>query len=158
MTVEPNMFTPQALSGRAQLVPDAGNTFFSQVIAALGNVSAAVAGGASYTPAVLAAIDIAIPDAATTTYTYTVTNKMEIVDVIVRKDGAGAANTIQVLDGSSAAISDAIAAAVDKTVTRAGTIDTAKNVVAAGGTFKITATRAAGTMLANVTILVKYRA
>jgi hypothetical protein len=157
MTVEPNMFTPSAAAGQAQLPANPANTFITQVIAHCGNVTAAAVSPASTVASALMMFDIAIPDAATTTYTYISTNKIEIVDVIVRKDGAGAANTIQVLDGASAAITDAMAAAVDKTITRAGTIDTAKNVVAAGGSFKITATRAAGTILANVTILVKHR-
>lgn len=157
MTVEANMFTPSAASGQAQLPANPANTFITQVISHLGNVTAAAVSPATTVASTLLCFDIAIPDAATTTYTYVSTNKLEVVDVIVRKDGAGAANTIQLLDGASAAISDAIAAAVDKTVTRAGTIDTAKNVIAAGGSFKITATRAAGTMLANVTIVCKHR-
>lgn len=93
-----------------------------------------------------------LPDAATTTYKYTVPDKIEIVDVTVIKDGAGAANTIQIKNSAGTAISDAIAAAVDKTVTRAGTLDVATRTLAAGGELQITNTRAAGTSAATVIV------
>lgn len=101
---------------------------------------------------------ILLPDAATATYVYKTTDKIEIIDVLVIKDGAGAANTIQVTDSADAAISNAIAAAVDKTVTRAGTLDIAKRVVAAGGTFKLVNTRAAGSSAASVFVTAIKRA
>lgn len=85
-----------------------------------------------------------LPDAATTTYLYTVPEKMEIIDVVCIKDAAGAANTVQIKNGSATAISDAIATAVDKTVTRAGTLDKATRVLAAAAQLQITNTRAAG--------------
>lgn len=91
-----------------------------------------------------------LPDAATTTYKYTIPDKVEIVDVICIKDAAGAGNTVQLKDGTGTAISDAIATAVDKTVTRAGTLDKATRVVAAAGELQITATRAAGSMACAV--------
>lgn len=97
-------------------------------------------------------LEIDIPDAATATLVYKTTRKIEIIDVTVRKDGAGAANTIQLTDSADVAITDAIVAAVDKALTRAGTIDVTKAVVTAGGTFKIVATRAAGTMAAHVRV------
>lgn len=97
-------------------------------------------------------IPIAIPDHATQTLSYKTTSKIEIIGVTVLKDGASAASTIQVTDGADAAISDAIAAAVDKAVTKAATLDVAKRILAAGATFKIVATRAAGTMAALVII------
>lgn len=158
MTLDPNMFTQQAASGRAQLPPDPANTFFSQTIAILGNTADATVSPAVTTQTGLAHISFAIPDAATTTYSLVLLDKCEIVDAIVRKSGAGAANTVQVKDGSGNAITDAMAAAVDKTITRAGTIDPATATVAAGGTIQVTATRAAGSMLANLTIVVRRRA
>ncbi len=91
-----------------------------------------------------------LPDAATATYLYTVPEKMEIIDVVCIKDAAGAANTVQLKNGSATAISDAIATAVDKTVTRAGTLDKATRVLAAGAQLQITATRAAGSMACAV--------
>ena len=100
---------------------------------------------------VMIAIDI--PDAATTTYSYVTPEKIEIIDVWNIKDVAGAGNTIQVTDGADAAITNAMAAAVDKTSTRAGTIDKAKRVLAAGATYKVVATRAAGSMAAQLFIL-----
>lgn len=85
-----------------------------------------------------------LPDAATATYLYTVPDACEIYDVLCIKDAAGAANTVQLKNGSGTAISDAIATAVDKTVTRAGTLDKATRALAAGATLQITNTRAAG--------------
>jgi hypothetical protein len=99
-----------------------------------------------------------LPDAATATYRYTTPDKLEIIDVTVIKDAAGAGNTIQVKNSAGTAISDAIAAAVDKTVTRAGTLDKATRVVAAGGEFQITNTRAAGSSAAAVFIRAIRRA
>jgi hypothetical protein len=85
-----------------------------------------------------------LPDAATATYLYTVPDALEIVDVICIKDGAGAGNTITLKNGAGTAISDAIATAVDKTVTRAGTLDKTTRSLAAAATLQITNTRAAG--------------
>lgn len=99
-----------------------------------------------------------LPDAATSTYSYTVPEKLEIVGVTIIKDGAGAANTIQVKNGAGTAISDAIAAAVDKAVTRAATLDKATRVLAAAATLQITNTRAAGTSAAAVFVRCLRRA
>jgi hypothetical protein len=95
----------------------------------------------------------AIPDAATADYDIVVDAKFEVFDVIVGKIGAGAGNTVQIKNGATA-VSDAIAAAVDKTITRAGTIDrtTNNNVIAAGGTLRCTATKSAGSMQAVVEV------
>lgn len=84
-----------------------------------------------------------IPDAATTTYTAAMPDKIEVIDVECIKFAAGAGNTVQLFNGGTA-ISDAIATAVDKTVTRAGTIDRTQNVIAAAANLSITVTRAAG--------------
>lgn len=98
--------------------------------------------------------NFAIPDAATQDYDIVVDVKFEVVEVIVRKDGAGAGNTVQIKNGATA-ITDAIAAAVDKAVTRVGTIDagSAHNVVLAGQPLRCTATKAAGSMACLVTVL-----
>lgn len=99
-----------------------------------------------------------LPDAVTSTYKYTVPDKLEIIDVTVVKDGAGAGNTIQLLNGAGTAISDAIAAAVDKTVTHAGTLDKATRVLAAGAELRITNTKAAGSTAAAVFVKAIRRA
>lgn len=65
---------------------------------------------------------------------------------------------MQIKTGAGVAITDAIAAAVDKAVTHAGTIDTAQNVILAGGTLRCTATRAAGSSAALVTVIGILRA
>lgn len=106
----------------------------------------------------LVVIPIDIPDAATTTYSYINQEKLEIIDVIVIKDVAGAGNTIQVKTAGGTAISDAIAAAVDKAVTRAGTLDKAQRTLTAAAGFQITATRAAGSMAAQVFVKAIKRA
>jgi hypothetical protein len=93
-----------------------------------------------------------IADAATADYDLVLKEKFQVTDVIVRKTGAGAGNTVQIKNGANA-ISDAIVAAVDKTVTRAGTLDPAQEVVAAGGTLRCTVTRAAGSGAVQVTVL-----
>lgn len=98
-----------------------------------------------------------IPDAATATYQYVNADHIEIVDVTCIKDGGGAANTIQVKDSGGNAISDAIAFAVDKAVTRAGTLDKTKRTLAAGAGFEITATKAAGVNTGQVLLHVIKR-
>lgn len=98
-----------------------------------------------------------IPDAATATYAYLNADKIEIVDVTCIKDGAGAANTIQIKTTADVAISDAIAFAVDKAVTRAGTLDKAQRTINAGAGFHITATKAAGVNTGQVVLHVIKR-
>jgi hypothetical protein len=155
MTIEPNMFQPTALAGKAQVIPDPGNTFIAGVAAALGAIVPLAATG-TQNAAALVHFDIAFPNTgATQTFTVTTPDKIEIVDVIVRKSVAGAGNTITVKDGAANAISDAIAAAVDKTITRMGTNDPAFNTIAAGATFTVVNTFAAGSNLCNVTVVAR---
>lgn len=104
------------------------------------------------TPGLPVVFEFAIPDAATADYDIIVKRKIEVIDVIVRKSGAGAANTITVKK-AAAAISNAIAADTDKAVTRAGTLDPANFTLNAGDTLRVTATKAAGSMLASVTVI-----
>lgn len=113
-----------------------------QVIGATGNA----------VPGLLVAIEVQVPDAATSNIDITVNDKVEVLDMSVRKDGgAGAGNTMQLFNGATA-ITDAVAAAVDKTMTRAGTIDVAQNTINAGSVLRLTATRAAGTRTCTVVI------
>lgn len=101
-------------------------------------------------PSLLTCIPFTIPDAATTSYDVTMTEKFEVTDVVcVKRNGAGAGNTMQVKNGATA-ISDAIACATDNAVTRAASIDDAASTIAAGGTLRVTATKAAGTANAQV--------
>jgi hypothetical protein len=113
---------------------------------------------ASLTAGIPVIFAIDIPDAATATYEYVTAEKIEIIDVWNIKDAAGAANTIQITNGADVAITNAMAAAVDKTKTHAGTIDLATRVLAAAATFKVVATRAAGSMAAQLFILAIKRA
>jgi len=93
-----------------------------------------------------------IPDAATADYDRVLDQKIEVYDVIVIKDAAGAANTVTV-KSTAAAITDAIAAAVDKAVTRAGTIDKVNSTIVAGGTLRLSVVRAAGSSAMKVVVL-----
>lgn len=104
------------------------------------------------TPGIVVGIPVPTSGSATADFDTVITEKFEVLDVICRKDGAGAGNTITVKNGSSA-ISDAIVFATDKAKTTAGTIDTANNVIAAGGTLRVTATRSAGTVVGLVTVI-----
>src|ERR1043166_3323139 len=90
-------------------------------------------------PGLVVAIPVATSGSVTADFDTVVNDKFEVLFVICRKDGAGAANTITIKNGSTA-ISDAIAFATDKAVTLSGTIDTASNVIAAGGTLRVSAT------------------
>lgn len=93
-----------------------------------------------------------VPDAPTGDIDIIVAEKIEVMDVVCRKRaGAGAGNTMQIKNAANV-ISDAIACAVDDAVTRAGTIDDAFNVINAGGTLRLTATKAAGTRDAVVEV------
>jgi butyrate kinase len=121
----------------------------------LADASVSPASTAGGVPVILS---FTFPDVATATYDYVNTDKLEIVEVWAIKDAAGAGNTIQVKDSAAAAITDAMAFAVDKTVTRAATIDKAKRTLAAGAGFKITNTRAAGSAAGQLFILAIKRA
>lgn len=98
----------------------------------------------------LVVIPIDVPDAATNTYAFVNAEKLEVIDVVVIKDQVGAGNTIQLKTAAGTAISDAIAAAVDKAVTHAGSLDKAQRVLAAQAGYQITATKAAGSMACQV--------
>jgi hypothetical protein len=103
----------------------------------------------------VAAIEVsyfwAVPDAVTGDIDLVMPDKVEVLEVICRKDaGAGAGNTMQVKTGAGVAISNAIACDTDKTITRSSTIDTATNVILANGVLRLTATKAAGTRTALV--------
>lgn len=155
-TLEPNMFTPAATSGKPAIPADQTNQFFTSVIAQLGASTPATAPTATTQICTgMMQFNVAFPTgAATQSIVVTTPEKIEIIDVIVRKSGAGAGNTIQVLNGVTA-ITNAIVAAVDLTITRPTTIDPAQNVIAAGAGFTVTNTFAAGTILANVTVVAR---
>lgn len=104
------------------------------------------------TPGIIVGIPVATSGSITADFDTVLTEKFEVLYIICRKDGAGAANTITVKN-SATAISDAIVFATDKAVTMSGTIDTASNVIAAGGTLRVTATRSAGTVVGLVTVV-----
>lgn len=115
-------------------------------------LSRLIVGAGTITPGMLAVIPVVTSGSATADFDVVLADKFEVLDVICRKDGAGAGNTITVKSGATA-ITDAIVFATDKAKTTAGTLDTASNVIAAGGTLRVTATRAAGTVVGLVCVI-----
>ena len=104
--------------------------------------------GSTVVPSLEVCIPITVPDAATGDIDVVVPDKIEIVEMVcIKTGGAGAGNTMQLKDGSGNAITDAVACATDDAVTRSATrTDTgSRHIIAAGGTLRLTATRAAGT-------------
>lgn len=109
-------------------------------------------------PQIPSVISVSVPDAATGDIDIVLATKFEVIDVVCQKRaGAGAGNTVTVKNGASA-ISDAIACVTDNAITRAGTIDDANSTIAAGGTLRLSCTRAAGTRTSLVTIIGFVRA
>jgi hypothetical protein len=99
---------------------------------------------------------VAVPDGATGDIDVVLTDKTEVTDIVIMKTAGagGASDTITVKNGATA-ISNAMDINVaDKTIVRAGTLDDASNVIAAGGTLRVTRTKASG---ANVACKVAVR-
>lgn len=104
------------------------------------------------TPGIIVCIPVPVSGTSSVDVDTVILEKFEVIDVICRKDTAGTGNTITVKNGTTA-ISDAIVFATDKAVTRAGTIDTAQNVIAANGTLRVSASRSAGSVAGLVTVI-----
>lgn len=103
--------------------------------------------GATAGPQLKVCVPVTVPDAATGDVDVIMNEKFEVTDIeCVKRNGAGAGNTVTVKNGATA-ISNAIACDTDDAVTRAGSIidGAGTNVIAAGGTLRLTCTRAAGT-------------
>lgn len=97
-------------------------------------------------PGIETTISIPIADAATGDVDVVLGSKFEVTDILVQKrSGAGgAANTVQVKNGATV-ISDAISINIaDQTRATWATIDDAASVIAAGGTLRVTRTKAGG--------------
>lgn len=95
---------------------------------------------------------IDVPDAATGDIDVVVTHKIRVIDVVVIKTtgAGGAANTVQVKNSGNA-ITDAIVTNIaDQALARAGTIDDARYEIAAGGTLRVTRTKAGGNAACDV--------
>lgn len=100
---------------------------------------------------------IVVPDAATGNVDVVLTNKTRVVDAWVLKtsgDSGSNANTIQVLN-SATAITEALSinGLVDTTIKRFTTIDDAAHEIAAGGTLRVTRTKAGGNAACIVYVL-----
>jgi hypothetical protein len=98
------------------------------------------------TPGALVAHVVAVPDGATGDVDVVVAEKVEVLDVTVVKTASagGASDTVQVKNAADA-ISNAISINIaDQTTARAGTINDATSVINAGGTLRVTRTKASG--------------
>lgn len=123
--------------------------------AILNGVKVAVAANANTTGAlgVLHRIDIA--DAATGDVDVVLDHKTRVIDAWCVKTGGagGAANTIQVKNGANA-LTDAMSINIaDQAIARAGSIDDAQHEIAAGGTLRVTRTKAGGNAACTVYVL-----
>ena len=119
-----------------------------------------VADDSATTPQMEMVIPVTVPDAATGDIDIVVTDKFEVIGMTcIKRNGAGAANTVT-LKNTATAVSDAVACAVDNTVTSAATIDDAGgvNVFDIGDTLRLSCTRAAGTRDSIVLIRCLLRA
>jgi hypothetical protein len=97
---------------------------------------------------ILVCFPFVFADAATNSQDVVLADAIEVIDVVVRKQGGagGAANTLRVTNGTGANhITDAIDTNdADQTLSRAATIDDAFSAIPAGGTLRVTNTRSAG--------------
>jgi len=121
---------------------------------------AATVANAQTAPGIPVIYTVAIPDAASGDTDVVVDDKIEVLDFTVQqRGGAGNAGNSYTLKNGANAISDAIgAAAADKAVSRAGTIDDAFSTIAAAGTLRISHVKAGGTSAALATIIGVKRA
>ena len=113
-----------------------------------------VADDSATEPQLPTCIPVLVPDAATGDIDIVLATKFEVTDVVcVKRNGAGTGNTVTVRN-SATAISDAIICATDDAVTRAASIidGAGTNVIAVGGTLRLSCTRAAGTRNSQVFI------
>jgi hypothetical protein len=102
---------------------------------------------------------VAVPDAATGDVDVVLTHKTEVLDIVVIKTGAagGVGDTITVKNGATA-ITDAIDINIaDKVRKEAATIDDAQTVISAGGTLKVTRTKASAANAAARVVVIGVR-
>lgn len=85
-----------------------------------------------------------VPDAATGNVDVVITKKTEVLDVqVMKKAGAGGAGDLITVKNGATAITDDIDINIaDKVSKRAATLDDAQTVIAAGGTLRVTRTKA----------------
>lgn len=96
-----------------------------------------------------------IADAATADYDLLITDKIEVLDVLVQKQAAngGAANTVQVKNAGNA-ITDAVSINInDQALARAAAVNDANSVIAAGGTLRASVIKAGGNAACFVTVI-----
>jgi hypothetical protein len=109
-------------------------------------------------PQLLLCIPVSITGTSTTDVDVVIASKFEVTRVdCLKRNGAGAGNTITVKKSTNA-ISNAIACAVDNTLTSSGTIDDAYSTLSEGDTLRVTGTFAAGTLDALVNVYGYVRA
>lgn len=93
---------------------------------------------------------ITVPDGSTGNVDTTLSHKERVIDVHLVKtvNAGGASDTITVLNATNAITNAMSINVADKTVVRAGTIDDAYWEIAAGGTLRVTRTKASAANVA----------
>ena len=139
----------QAAAGTTGRIADAGH------VHPIGTVADAQAG-----VGLMVVFTRDIADAATADYDIVLTEKVEVLEVIVQKRGSagGAANTVQLKKGATA-VSDAISINIaDATAARQTTIDDAQSTYAIGATLRLAVVKAGGNAACHVTVIGVTRA
>lgn len=110
---------------------------------------------ANVSPGSLVVHQFEIADAATADYDITITDKIEVLDVLVQKTAGagGAVNTVQ-MKSTASAISDVMSINIaDTTLARALTINDANSVIVAGGILRASVIKAGGNAACKITVI-----
>lgn len=108
------------------------------------------------TPGVASVVALTIADAASAVYDFTLPFKCRVIDATVVQIGAGnAGNSVTLKNAAGTAITNGMNNASDKGVSRAGTIDTTNNTIAANAVLKADVVRAGGAagLVIHVTVI-----
>lgn len=102
---------------------------------------------------------VAVADGATGDVDVTLTHKTMVTDIwLMKTAGAGgASDTITVKNGSTAITNAMDINVADKVMVRAGTIDDAQGTISAGGTLRVTRTKASANNVACVVFVLGVR-
>jgi hypothetical protein len=133
-----NSAAPQDIIGKAWTYKAAGSEGLVEYGPANGSSAPTVA-NSQVTAGPILAYHFSIPDAASTDYDITITEKIEVIDVLVQKrGGAGSAGATITVKSTAAVISDVIVTNdADVILSRALSIDDANSTIAAGGILRV---------------------
>jgi hypothetical protein len=146
--------------GGMRLVKVAANTWekhpgTTSTVSGLNGGNSAVVADSQVLGGNLVVHTISVPDAATADYDVVLTNKTEILDVVVQKRaGAGAAsNTITVKSGTNAITAALDLNVADQALVRAAALNDANSTIAAAGTLRVSAVKSGGNAACLVTVI-----